>query len=660
MRRVLCIHLPLLATQRVRREAAEDAAPEGAAREGGAIAAETCRRESGRHGTHAAGTHAAGPGTCGPHTSAADVHGPQAPHGQVPRGVASLGHERPLVLVRTVGASQLVAQACPLAQQCGIRVGTTLGQAQTLAPQLLVAPDEPARDVWLLRKLADWAIRFSPLVEPVPPDMLVVDITGCQLLFGGEKQIAVQAVTGLKAQGFAAQAAVADTVGAAWALALAGDAVVTVVPPNRTAEWLAPLPPAALRLEANTAAQLDQLGVRTIGALLALPRALLPARFGPEVVQRLQQALGDTCEPLNPYVAEAPPYARRMFETPVTQWAIVAAVVQQLWADVYAQVLQRGRALRRLQCVVYYQMVAPRVVTVGLSRASRTAAHVAELLARRVEQVDVAPGVTALVLRALQTTRFVGAQFDLFEQQDPVADEALGTLVDRLSARLGGRAVTCVEEVADHQPELAYRYVGYAEGERSREQEIERSRGKDGNARERGSERSREHATVCHRSVSSAPGSTAPIAGGIMPEHAAQGSAAANERSSASMRIRLGGGGERPTWNRENDCGPCTERAVADVAPLSATSPRPVQLFRRPIVVRVVAVVPDGPPAWFFYNSTQHVVTQAWGPERIETGWWRGPDVRRDYYRVATESGAQWWLFYEAATAQWYLHGVFV
>lgn len=624
MRRVLCIYLPLLAVQRVRREAVEaEVARNDAACEGGATAGDACRREGRRHGTRAPRTDA----------SHAHAHGTQAPHAQVPRSAASLGHERPLVLVRTVGASQLVAQACPLAQQCGIRVGTTLGQAQALAPPLLVAPDEPARDMWLLRKLADWAIRFSPLVEPVPPDMLVVDITGCQLLFGGERQIAVQALTGLQAQGFAAQAAVADTVGAAWALAVAGDAVVTVVPPGRAAEWLAPLPPTALRLEANVAAQLDQLGVRTIGALLALPRALLPARFGPEVVQRLQQALGDTCEPLNPHVLEPPPYARRVFETPVTEWAIVAAVVQKLWADVHAQVLQRGRALRRLQCVVYYQAVAPRVVTVGLSRASRTVAHVAELLTRRLEQVDVAPGVTALVLRALQTARFVGAQFDLFEPQDPVADEALGTLVDRLSARLGRRAVACVEAVADHQPELAYRYVGYGEEERSRDREIEGSR---------------ERATVCHCSVRSATASAAATTEGTASERAAQASATANEGSRATGAcLRLGDGCER-------------EMPEIEVAPVSATSPRPAQLFRRPIPVRVVAVVPDGPPAWFFYNSTQHIVTQAWGPERIETGWWRGPDVRRDYYRVATESGVQWWLFHDAATAAWYLHGVFV
>ena len=88
--------------------------------------------------------------------------------------------------------------------------------------------------------------------------------------------------------------------------------------------------------------------------------------------------------------------------------------------------------------------------------------------------------------------------------------------------------------------------------------------------------------------------------------------------------------------------------------------PRPVQLFPRPIPVRVIALVPDGPPTWFAYRGQGYVVAAAEGPERLETAWWRGPDVRRDYFRVTAEAGTQFWLFHAFDEGRWYLHGVFV
>jgi protein ImuB len=86
---------------------------------------------------------------------------------------------------------------------------------------------------------------------------------------------------------------------------------------------------------------------------------------------------------------------------------------------------------------------------------------------------------------------------------------------------------------------------------------------------------------------------------------------------------------------------------------------RPVRLLVRPIPVRAIALVPDGPPTWFAYCGREYVVAHAAGPERLETAWWRGPDVRRDYFRVTTETGEQFWLFRALNEQRWYLHGIF-
>ena len=90
------------------------------------------------------------------------------------------------------------------------------------------------------------------------------------------------------------------------------------------------------------------------------------------------------------------------------------------------------------------------------------------------------------------------------------------------------------------------------------------------------------------------------------------------------------------------------------VTALEAAEAEPV-----PALVAAVAVVPDGPPVWFEWQGQRHDVAQAVGPERIETGWWRGRHVQRDYYRVAGTTGGGFWLFRDRVSGQWFVHGVF-
>ncbi len=85
--------------------------------------------------------------------------------------------------------------------------------------------------------------------------------------------------------------------------------------------------------------------------------------------------------------------------------------------------------------------------------------------------------------------------------------------------------------------------------------------------------------------------------------------------------------------------------------------PQPLRLG--PVQAAMVCIIPDGPPVRFRLGSQTHQVTQAHGPERIETAWWRGPCVRRDYYVVETSTGARYWLFRRLRDGVWFLHGMF-
>src|SRR5207302_6464828 len=84
---------------------------------------------------------------------------------------------------------------------------------------------------------------------------------------------------------------------------------------------------------------------------------------------------------------------------------------------------------------------------------------------------------------------------------------------------------------------------------------------------------------------------------------------------------------------------------------------RPLRLWARPQRIDVVRVVPGGPPRKFCWAGTDYYVTRTWGPERIETGWWRGEDVHRDYYMVTTDAGARFWLYLHHDDNRWLLHG---
>jgi protein ImuB len=104
---------------------------------------------------------------------------------------------------------------------------------------------------------------------------------------------------------------------------------------------------------------------------------------------------------------------------------------------------------------------------------------------------------------------------------------------------------------------------------------------------------------------------------------------------------------------------PLLESATPGGPPAAGTKMRPLHLFAQPQLVTVVAVVPGGPPRRFDHQGRSHGIRQAWGPERLSAGWWRGGQVQRDYYRVETDAGQRFWLFRRIREGDWYLHGEF-
>lgn len=351
------------------------------------------------------------------------------------------------------GRRVVIAAADAAAQALGLRPGMALAQAQAMVPGLVVADADPAGDAAARERLAAWCLRLSPLTAP-DADGVWIDATGCAHLHGGEAGLLRALLDRLAADGIAARAAIADTPGAAHALARYSS--MAVAPPGGAPAALAPLPVAALRLGEDEVALLRRLGLDTIGALAALPRAPLARRLGAGVVRRLDQALGRVAEPITPVVPPDTPQARLAFPEPLLTAESFFAVITRLVRRVCRALECAGLGARQLDLLFERVDGSVQAVRIGTARASRDVRHLARLLEERVETVDPGLGVEAMRLVASLADTLAYTQTANLAAE---AEADIAALVDRLANRLGADRVWRAAPVESDVPERAVRRV---------------------------------------------------------------------------------------------------------------------------------------------------------------------------------------------------------
>ncbi len=334
------------------------------------------------------------------------------------------------------------------ARALGLHRGQTHADARAIAPDLHSAPAESEHDRAALRRLALWAERFSPSVgiDAGAPGLegLVLDMTGGAHLFGGEAALLSEIERRLRAAGVPAQAAIADTPGAAWALARFAED--RIAPESRTREALADLPVEALRLQEGALRLLRRLGLKRIGDLYGLPRSGLARRFrnddGMDLVRRFDQALGVQAEPLET-VRPAPLYRSwRLFAEPLIDIEGVGWVLPALVEALCAQLERGGKGARKLRLTAFRTDGRTTSLEVGLSVPALAPAHLLRLFKERgLERLDLGFGADALMVEALKSEATTSRQIDLDRERDKTGEAALAALVDRIAARLGDDAV---------------------------------------------------------------------------------------------------------------------------------------------------------------------------------------------------------------------------
>ncbi len=365
---------------------------------------------------------------------------------------AAIDPRSPLVLVAPGKGGARIVSLNRAARESGLAEGELLSNARSKVLDLQCRDADPAADAAALRKLALWCLRYTPVAaacdETSGADGLFLDVTGCAHLLGGEAELLADLAKRLRAFGLYPRTAIADTAGAAWAMARHGPvrpAGSRIVPPGGQRAALRDLPLAALRLSPASLALMRRLGFKRIGEIMPQPRAPFAARFEPEVLSRLDQALGREPEPLIPVVAPPVYHARAHFLEPILAEEHVLEAATRLLRQLAEDLERDGVGARVLRLVLFQMDGEVQSLDIGLAAPSRDAEHIAQLIGLRLYRLgrtlEADFGFEAAAVHVLVAEPLSERQDTLGLDEAAAAPEALARLIDRLQQRLGAGAV---------------------------------------------------------------------------------------------------------------------------------------------------------------------------------------------------------------------------
>jgi protein ImuB len=357
----------------------------------------------------------------------------------------------------TVGNRRLLT--CVHAAGTTLHTGQALADAQAMYPDLTLRPADPVADAAFLERLALWAMRYTPLVSVNPPDGLVLDVTGCAELVGGEEALLQGAASSLRRGGIAVAAVLASGADAAGTLARAGHHGA-VIPPGKENGAAAGLAIAELRLGGDVVSGLHRLGLQTVGDLLRQPRAPLARRFGRPLMDILDSLTGERPRSLPP-VRPPPLFIETLaFLEPIVTRPAIDRALDALLDPLCQALVAAGQGARKVTLQAYRVDRDVQEITVGTGLPTRTPKHLRRLFANELERLEPDLGFERITLGAIVTDDMAGEQNSIATTGgfgDASRREALAQLLDRLSQRL---PVWRLSARQSHWPERAAVPVG--------------------------------------------------------------------------------------------------------------------------------------------------------------------------------------------------------
>ena len=452
---------------------------------------------------------------------------------------------------------------------------TRTAEAPLRSVQRALSPATTTHELWAgvhlsefdpaqgLEQLATRAQRFTPRVSLAPPDGLLLEVAGSLHLFAGVtglRRDLMEECLSLRARPVLA---FAPTPLAALTAARAGEPLV-ITDLAQLVGQLAPLPLEALRWPEETLARLARTGVRTIGAVLRLPRAGFARRFGVEQLALLDALTGRTRDLRAAFQVPVRFRRRRELDCELSDQGRLLTELAPLIAALGAFLTARQCGVMELECRLAHRQAPPTRCVLTLAAPCADERQLAALFGERLNMLQLPAPVRACELRVDQLMPQLPPGRCLWQpgEHGGEAGEQSAGLIERLRARLGPEAVYGLGLRQEHRPEGAW--------------------------------------------LPTPP---------------------------------------PPAAARRTTCG-----RTADVPCEDAPPKRPLWLLPAPQPLAARNGLPRR-------RGPLRLMSE---PERIETGWWDGGEVARDYYTAIDLRGVRLWVFRErAAPHGWFLHGVF-
>jgi protein ImuB len=346
----------------------------------------------------------------------------------------------------------IITAANQVAEAQGVYRGMAAADAKAITTNLQLFDHIPGKEARLLRQLGLWCIRYTPIVAVNLPDGLVLDISGCTHLWDDERGYLKEIVNKLRTSGYDARAAIADTIGAAWAVARFGK-TTPIIESGGQARALLNLPPVALRLEPIVLEKLQKLGFVTIKSFMQLPRSVLRRRFGEGLLFKLAQALGLEDEHLTPLVTPVPYMERLPCLEPVRTVKAIEIAIQKLLEGLCTRLKAEGKGVRKALLKCY--RVDGKMVQAGITtnRGSYSVSHLFKLFELQISRIEPALGIELFLLEVPKVEDIDPVQEKLWAGNPGLQDTALAELLDKLAGRVGPNAIHRYLPVEHYWPE---------------------------------------------------------------------------------------------------------------------------------------------------------------------------------------------------------------
>lgn len=367
--------------------------------------------------------------------------------------------EVPFVLSISDHGRMRISAISAVAKAKGIEQGMVVADARVILPTLKVIDDDAHLAEKLLKNLSGWCNRFTPITAIDFPDGLILDITGCAHLWGGEEAYLKDVLNKLKNFGYHVRAAIADTLAAARAISRYGK-IKAIIKPGEQAEALRLLPPAALALEAATLERLYKMGFYNIGSFISMERSALRRRFGQSFLQRLDQALGNEEEIIDPFIPVELYEERLPCLEPIKTAAGIKIALERLLEKLCKRLQQEGKGIRSVTFKGYRMDGKTEEITISTNHPSVNTAHLFKLFEIKIAEIEPAFGIELFMLSATKVQELSPVQQTFWTANSSMESKELAQLLDRFESKFGKDIVHRYFPAEHHMPERSLKAAG--------------------------------------------------------------------------------------------------------------------------------------------------------------------------------------------------------